>query len=118
MWLNHCELILYKEEFTNNVKELLNCSVIVEKFVYILHDKDGVAPHYHIYIKFGSYKPSIKCVAELFRINELQVEKIKGRISDLLRFFLHAGEIQQNKHQYSMSELVANFDFKELIKKN
>ena len=39
------------------------------------------------------------------------IEKVKGRKTDVLLYLTHGNDSQKNKHQYSPSEVHANFDF-------
>ncbi|MBQ9098498.1 MAG: hypothetical protein IJY50_03620 [Clostridia bacterium] len=83
----------------------------IKKWAYILHDKDDTRPHYHIYINFGNSGINSADVAEWFGVPENFIEKVKGRYTDMLLYLTHGNDSQQNKHQYSASEVVANFDF-------
>ena len=85
---------------------------------YILHDKDDTRPHYHIYVNFGNSGVDSADVAKWFGVPENFVNKIHGRRTDMLLYLTHGQENQKHKHQYSPSEVVANFDFELEIEKS
>lgn len=116
MYLKQCEVESRVELLKDDIQETLKSHKTVKKWAYILHDKDDTAPHYHIYLNFGNSGVDTKQVAEWFGLQESQVSKIRGRATDMLLYLTHGNDSQQNKHQYSPSEVVANFDFQTDIK--
>ncbi|WP_251612063.1 Rep family protein [Pumilibacter muris] len=84
----------------------------IKEWAYINHDKDDTRPHYHIYLNFGTSSCDTAMVAKWFEIEENFIEKVKGRKADILLYLTHGNDSQQNKHQYSPDEVIANFDFK------
>lgn len=111
MYLKHCEVESRVEYFKGDIQEIIKSHKTIKKWAYILHDKDDTAPHYHIYLNFGSSGVDTKQVAEWFGLQESQVSKIRGRHTDMLLYLTHGNDSQKNKHQYSPTEVVANFDF-------
>lgn len=94
----------------------------IKKWAYIIHDKDDTRPHYHIALHFGGASVDTAQVAKWFNLGytddngtkhsgENFINKIKGRWTDVLLYLTHANDTQKYKHQYSPSEVVANFDF-------
>lgn len=85
----------------------------IEKYAYILHDKDidangkPKAPHYHVYLRFH-YSVDSKNVASWFKIEEQYINKIKGRFVDACLYANHANAPE--KYQYDINSIVANFD--------
>lgn len=116
MFLKQCEVESRVEYFKGNIQEIIKSKKTIKKWAYILHDKDDTAPHYHIYLNFGSSGVDTKQVAEWFGLQESQVSRIKGRATDMLLYLTHGNDSQQNKHQYSPTEVVANFDFQTEVK--
>ncbi|MBQ8658723.1 MAG: hypothetical protein IJ506_06270 [Clostridia bacterium] len=88
----------------------------IKKYAFICHDKDydekGVleSPHWHIYLQFGRATVSFDLVAKWFGLEPQYVNKVK-RTGSLLDYLTHSNESQQFKHQYSVNEVTANFDF-------
>jgi hypothetical protein len=93
----------------------------IKQWAYIIHDKDDTRPHYHIYLNFGT-SVGTKLVASWFNLGYTDadgvehdgsqfIEKVKGRKTDVLLYLIHGNDSQLNKHQYSPSEVVSNFDF-------
>jgi len=119
MKLKQYEIESRVEYFTEPIGDILRRYKTIKKYAYILHDKDkDTSPHYHIYLNFGSSGVDSKIVAQWFGLQESQVERVKGRATDMLLYLTHGNESQKHKHQYSPSEVVANFDFEEEIKKS
>lgn len=116
MYLKQCEVESRVEFFKCDIQETIKSHKTIKKWAYILHDKDDTAPHYHIYLNFGNSGIDTKQVAEWFGLQESQVNKVKGRATDMLLYLTHGNDSQQNKYQYSPSEVIANFDFETEIK--
>ncbi len=116
MYLKQCEVESRVEFFKGDIQEIIKSKKTIKKWAYILHDKDDTAPHYHIYLNFGNSGIDTKQVAEWFGLQESQVNKVRGRSTDMLLYLTHGNDSQQNKHQYSPSEVIANFDFETEIK--
>ena len=118
MYLKHCEVESRVEYFKGDIQEIIKSKKTIKKWAYILHDKDDTAPHYHIYLNFGTSGVDTKEVAGWFGLQESQVSKIKGRATDALLYLTHGNDSQKNKYQYSPKEVVANFDFEIDIEKS
>ena len=116
MYLKQCEVESRVEYFKGDIQEIIKSKKTIKKWAYILHDKDDTAPHYHIYLNFGNSGVDTKQVAEWFGLQESQVSRIRGRSTDMLLYLTHGNDSQQNKHQYSPTEVIANFDFQTEIK--
>ena len=119
MKLKQYEIVSRKEFFSEPIGDILRRYKTIKKYAYILHDKDADAsPHYHIYVNFGKSGVDSKIVAQWFGIQESQIERIKGRATDMLLYLTHGQPSQKHKYQYSPSEVVANFDFEAEIEKS
>lgn len=116
MWLKHCEVESRVEFFKGDIQEIIKSKKTIKKWAYILHDKDDTAPHYHIYLNFDGSSVDSKEIASWFGLQESQVNRIRGRATDMLEYLTHANNSQQNKYQYSPDEVVSNFDFLTAIK--
>jgi hypothetical protein len=115
MYLKQCEVESRIEFFKCDIQETIKSHSTIKKWAYILHDKDDTAPHFHVYLNFGTSGVDTKQVAEWFGLPETQVNKIKGRATDMLLYLTHGNDSQKNKHQYSPTEVIANFDFETAI---
>lgn len=118
MNLKQCEVESRVEFFKCDIQETLKSRKTIKKWAYILHDKDETAPHYHIYLNFGSSSVDTKYVAEWFGLQESCVNKVKGRSVDMLLYLTHGNDSQKNKYQYSPTEVIANFDFQAEIEES
>ncbi len=116
MFLKHCEVVSRVEYFQGDIQEVIKSHTTIKKWAYALHDKDDTAPHYHLYLHFGGSSLDTKMVAGWFGLQESQVNKIRGRGPDALKYLYHGNESQKNKYQYSPDIVVANFDFLAEIK--
>lgn len=103
------EIVTDKDKIDiNSVKKVLEERDSIKDWAYILHDKDDTRFHYHIAVRLkDSY--DTKYIAEWFGIAENFVGKVKGRWSDMLKYLIH--ENAPNKYQYSVDDVVSNFDW-------
>ena len=119
MKLKQYEIESRVEYFSEPIGDILRRYKTIKKYAYILHDKDkDTSPHYHIYVNFGKSGIDSKIVAQWFGVQESQIERIKGRATDMLLYLTHGQPSQKHKYQYSPSEVVANFDFEAEIEKS
>ncbi len=119
MKLKQYEIVSNVDYFKEPIGDILRRYKTIKKYAYILHDKDkDVSPHYHIYVNFGKSGVDSKIVAQWFGVQESQIERIKGRATDMLLYLTHGQPSQKHKYQYSPSEVVANFDFEAEIEKS
>ena len=119
MKLKQYEVESRVEFFKEPIQDTLRRYRTIKKWAYILHDKDkDASPHYHIYVNFGTSGVDSKLVAEWFGLQESQINRIQGRSTDMLMYLTHSNDSQKHKHQYSPSEVVANFDFESEIEKS
>ena len=116
MKLKHYEVETQPQFLKEPLQDILKRYSTIKKWAYILHDKDkDITPHFHIYVNFGDTGVESSEVAKWFGIQESQIEKVKGRASDMLLYLIHGNDSQQHKYQYSPDEVVANFNFKSAI---
>ena len=116
MKLKHYEVETQPQFLKEPLQDILKRYSTIKKWAYILHDKDkDTTPHFHIYVNFGDTGVESSEVAKWFGIQESQIEKVKGRASDMLLYLIHGNDSQQHKYQYSPDEVVANFNFKSAI---
>ena len=119
MKLKHYEIESRVEYFKEPIGDILRRYKTIKKYAYILHDKDpDTSPHYHIYVNFGNSGVDSSIVAQWFGLQESQINKIKGRATDMLLYLTHGNESQKHKYQYSPLEVIANFDFESEIEKS
>ena len=105
------EIVTDKDKLSVDIQATCMKYKTIKQWAYILHDKDDTRPHYHIYLNFGTSSCDTSLVAKWFNLPENFIEKVKGRKVDVLLYLTHGNDTQKNKHQYSPSEVVANFDF-------
>ena len=118
MHLKQYEIVQNQDLLTVDIQEVMMTHKTIKHYAYILHDKDDTRPHYHIYVNFGNSGVDSADVAKWFGVPENFVNKIHGRRTDMLLYLTHGQENQKHKHQYSPSEVVANFDFELEIEKS
>lgn len=108
---------LTEETIKNALKSHENC---IEKYAYILHDKDIdetgnlKAPHYHIIIQFKKNDGrEIKHIATWFNVEEQYVRKStsksKNKFLDMAKYLVHMNA--KDKYQYDVLNVSANFDY-------
>jgi energy-coupling factor transporter ATP-binding protein EcfA2 len=117
MKLMMCELLLYQEHFAgiDDIVKIIQEKESIKKYAIILHDKDGIKPHYHVMLHFGVSYDTDRLL-DYFNIKANAISKIKGRWKDALQYLTHRNA--PNKHQYEDEEVVSNFDWKDEVKKS
>ena len=96
-------------------------------FAYILHDKDCVESHYHIFLFFCPSFVDTKDIAKWFQLGYTDkngVEHtgeefiIKGTpcLVDVFFYMLQMHPSQTYKHKYSLSDIVTNMDFLSVVR--
>lgn len=108
-YAKHMEVVIRKSLLKVDIQQVLKEYKTIKKWAYILHDKDDTAEHYHIYVNFGSASVNSLDVAKWFKCRASDIEKIKGRSTDMLSYLTHGNPSQKHKHQYDPSEVIANF---------
>lgn len=134
-----CEIVcnLYDAEgnvlwdFDRMNQVLIEKSNIIEKYAYIIHDKDTFTeeesegkspemvgtlkpPHCHLGLKFKVKQPQhIDNVAKWFGVAANFVEKFKAGWNKFLLYLTHLNAPE--KFQYDPTEVIANFDYKVAI---
>ncbi len=111
MNLRQYEIVTDVDKLQVDIQEVCKKYKTIKQWAYINHDKDDTRPHYHIYLNFGKSSCDSKMVAEWFKVPENFIEKVKGHKTDMLMYLTHGNESQKNKHQYSVDEVISNFDF-------
>ena len=111
MRAKHCEVVSNVDYLKVDIQEVIRSKKSIKQWAYIKHDKDDTAPHYHIYLNFGTTTVDFADVAKWFGLPENFVSKVNGRKADMLQYLTHSNPGQEHKHQYSPKEVIANFDF-------
>lgn len=112
-----CELILYYDNETFDdakaiIQNLCETHTPLKQWAFIYHDKDNKKPHYHLMLKFR-YPVLDSAIVNHYKINQNQIEMIKGKWTDALRYLTHKNA--PNKHQYDESGIVSNFNVSDEI---
>ena len=108
MQLNKCEIVLNANCSKLELEEFLTNHKKIKDWAFILHDRDNVKPHFHIYLDFGNHFIPFLKIASWFRIAPNFVNKVTGSKGDVLLYFMHFGEGQKSKFQYSINDIVSN----------
>ena len=112
-----------------NMKQQISKRNCIKDYCYIIHDKDVYtekeeeqnpdhvagefkAPHIHLLLRFETPQKS-NCIAEWFKIPENFVSKIHSKWENAVLYQIHFNS--PDKYQYSMKEVVSNFDIEKLI---
>lgn len=122
--------MMYVQQISRMKLDLNELGQIIElecnKFAYIVHDKDVdennklIAPHIHLLMNFINPR-SIKNIAKLLKDKPNQIENMskygKNGFNNSLSYLIHKTDDAKNKFQYSIKNVVANFDYAEEIKR-
>lgn len=122
MSVKMCEVVSDTQHLTlDKIKSVLGSQSCIDKYLYILHDKDTKPdgtkknPHYHVYLHFNGAR-QFEFIAKWFGLPVSFVSKIHGRFSDAVSYAVHHNA--PDKYQYDISECVANFEIAEQIQKS
>ena len=109
-----CQQTGHIEDLNKMIDTIKNCTA-VEKYAYIIHDKDTddtgalKAEHIHIMVKF-SYSYNVATLAKQLGIDAQYVQKIQSKnYEDALLYLTHANA--EGKYQYDSTLVRANFDY-------
>lgn len=118
--------IISMDEICKAIKEH---SKAIQDYAYIVHDKctklvkndNGtetevpIAPHIHLCMRFTTPQHIPQLSGWFGGLPESCFEKIKGNWADSLLYLIHGNNSQKRKYQYSVSEVIANFDYEKEI---
>lgn len=136
MSMRRCEIVQQARYLTEEqIKAALNGKRSIKYYSYILHDKDVYTeedekknpehkagtlkePHWHIVIVFfDGQQQQLKYIARWFEQPTNCVERVKSRrVEDAFAYLIHQNA--QDKHQYDVNEVKANFDYETFIAQN
>lgn len=115
------EVVLYPSQYADVESIVKAIGERGWKYCIIKHDKDKredgslKEAHYHCYVHFGGSCWAFKYIASAFNVGENYVNKIKGTWSDVEAYAVHRNA--QDKYQYPLEEVTANYDFAVAIEK-
>lgn len=90
------------------------------KYAGIIHDKDlnengePISAHVHIVMQFENAR-SLNNLAKLLNEKPQNIEKWNGNVNNAYSYLLHHTNGAQLEYQYDVKEVIANFDYSELI---
>lgn len=107
----------------NEIENIIQEHKTIKHYAYIIHDKDvdktgtPIVPHLHLYLNFGNSNASFSDIAKWFNDDECHVNKVNGKMKDMLLYLTHKNA--KDKYQYDNSEVKSNFDYtKKIIELN
>jgi tRNA A37 threonylcarbamoyladenosine biosynthesis protein TsaE len=137
--VKRCEIVTQLENGDGTLFDMEKMKLVlaskkcIEKFSYIIHDKDiyteadeertpehkagTLKPsHIHLLIRFHSNQPQdTKFICKWFGLTENFVNKINGKWEDALLYQVHRNA--PDKFQYTSDEVVCNFDYEAVVSK-
>ncbi|MFU2182296.1 Rep family protein [Streptococcus pluranimalium] len=124
-----CKNVMFVQQLrylkASNLQEILteiSEKLTPKKFAGIIHDKDvnkdnnPVEPHVHIVLQFENAR-SITNLAKLIDQPPNCFEKWNGSINNAYSYLVHHTKSVLPKHLYDPKEVIANFDYIELLEK-
>lgn len=121
----HCEYVQqlgHLKVRLEEIEDIIDKYRTIKEWAYIIHDKDTKKdgtpkePHIHLYLNFGQSAATFDTVAKWFKDEPQYVCKVKGRKGDMLLYLTH--ENAPDKYQYSISDVVSNFNIKTAIEED
>lgn len=93
-----------------------------KKYALIVHDKDKneqgepVEPHVHLMISY-EHAHSLNSIAKTLKDKPQYVEKWNGKSENGYSYLIHATKESITKYQYSVSDVIANFNYQQEVKR-
>lgn len=129
-------ITLYEEHINKEeLHSILSHIKSIEKYAFILHDKDKLAngidikkSHFHVLIRFSCSVKGINFIPRLTKTKNSEtnaIEKMRDTgayieptisFKNSLLYLIHKSSSSRKKFQYSPDEVIANFDYKNEIK--
>lgn len=117
----HIEVIAYPEDGwdTSRILDVISRHRIIKHYVIICHDRDvdehgrPIKPHIHIYLNFGQSNATFQNVANWFGIDEHCVNRVKGHMYDVVRYYTH--QDYPEKAYYAPHEMVSDLDIEQFL---
>ena len=118
MYMQYLEHLPFQD-----LKECLNhleSELVPTKYAGILHDKDldednnPIPPHIHVMFQFENAR-SLANVAKLLNDKPQYIEKWNGDSTNGYSYLIHATTNAQDRYQYPINEVMANFDYLNLM---
>jgi hypothetical protein len=105
---------LYREHISSEqILSILQSKKSIKRWAYILHDKDPGKPHFHVMIDFGrSYE--LSRLYGWFDHPGLETSSLVQPVkswSAFVQYLIHKND--QDKFQYLMTDIIANYDYNE-----
>lgn len=109
---------------TENIENLISVLETTEpkKYALIVHDKDKneqgepVEPHVHVMISYDNAR-SLNNIAKILKDEPQYVEKWNGKSENGYSYLIHATTDSITKYQYSVSDVIANFNYQQEVKR-
>lgn len=106
----------------DGIFDLVEKKLNPKKYALIVHDKDiddkgqPESPHVHVMMCFDNAR-SINNVAKQLGDKPQYIEAWKGKAENGFAYLIHVTDNARAKHQYSVGEVKANFDYPAMMQK-
>lgn len=123
-----CKNMMYEQQISKlPAKDIEQLIKLVEetnpkKYAVILHDKDvnekgePAKKHVHLMLSYENAR-SINSIAKKLGDKPQYIEKWEGKAENGYSYLIHATKNSITKHQYDPSEVIANFNYQEEMKR-
>lgn len=119
--MRRCELQFYPEDgwTLDQLRAICESYQVINEYAIVIHDKDVAddgtikKSHIHCMLKFSGPLPTEQLLNMFKGLKMSKIEKIKGRWCDAIAYLTHLNA--PHKYQYSVSDVVANFDINEAV---
>lgn len=120
-----CRNMMYTQQLSHLPFQLIDLEEIIaalapEKFAHIIHDKDvnengePADAHLHLMMTFKNAR-SMNSVAKSLCDKPQYIERFDRQAENGYAYLIHRTDNAKNKHQYSIDEVTANFDYPDFI---
>lgn len=122
-YAEYCQQVRHLTMSLDEIKEMLNKNPKIERWAYIVHDKDTLEdgspkePHIHVMMEFNDKKMTPEKIAGWFGDKPERIEYAKKRgkfaYNYMLSYLIHKVKtaLIDERYEYDPKEVVANFDY-------
>lgn len=114
------QLKYFKETNLQEIIERITTKLEPKKYAGIIHDKDLnkegelISPHLHLVMEFKNAR-SLNSLAKHIDDKPQSFEKWAGSVNNAYSYLIHQTNDSLELHQYDVKEVIANFDYVQLI---
>ena len=117
MKTRHFEIVIPLAELKVDIESVFTKYKAIEKFAFIVHDKDGLSSHLHIYLRLIPSMQDIRILSKWFSVPQKNIVVLNGLVGRLMNYWLYASNPFSARPLYQLSDITANFNVQKEIER-